>query len=177
MSRDEPVKRPLPVRIAQWVSSSVAFVGALLGVVFVLFPALKPEGEAPVRNATLSDLTYEKLSWGSYLDRESVDATQFPDSMLRRRGVLVGFDATIEGYKKRDLPLRWQLVDARSGVQLDESKDYRLESLSAKDGGHPAVWVPLPSRRSGHVRVLVELFEDSGRDPIDTLETPPIRLS
>ena len=173
----EPNLRSLPVRIARWTSALVGFVAALLGVLFVLFPALKPEGPAPTKGAMLSNPVREMLSWGQYLDRKDLDRSPYDDAALRRPGIFVEFDYAIEGYKDQALPLRWQLIDARGGDQLGKSRDTQIVPEAATDKASWDVWVPLPRRHVQRVFVQLQLFEQRGTVPIGRLRTPAFAVS
>lgn len=172
----DKVLRSLPMRIARWTSAAVGFVATLLGVVFVLFPALKPEGPPPSKSATLTEPAVEALSWGQYLDRKDVDRAAYDAPTLRRRGTFVEFDFAIEGYKDKRLPLRWQLIDAGRGDQLGKSRDTFITPEAPTDKGTWDVWVPSPRGRASRAFVQLQLYEDSGDVPIARLRTAPFRL-
>ena len=62
--------RALAVRIARVVSSTIGLAATILGVVFVLWPSLKPEAPPAARSATLSNVTLDRsVAFGQYLDR------------------------------------------------------------------------------------------------------------
>ena len=75
--------------------------------------------------------------------------------MLNERGALVSFDFVIEGYKKRSLPLTWQLIEANGGDVLKENRDITLKPEVTKDSANWAAWVPLP--RGHRRRVFIEV--------------------
>jgi len=174
-SRNE-LLRSLP-RVARWTTGVVGFAATLLGVVFVLFPALQPEPPAPTKGAKLSDPTRERLSWGQYLDRKDLDRAPYDAPALRRRGIFVEFDYAIEGYKNKALPLRWQLIDASRGDQLGKSRDTLIVPEASTDKGSWDVWVPLPRRRVQRLFVQLQLYNDRGDVPIGRVRTPPFRAS
>lgn len=171
----DKVLRSLPVRVARWTSAVVGFVATTLGVVFVLFPALKPDDPPPTQGATLSNPSPEALTWGQYLDRQDLDRAPYDPKALRRRGIFVEFDYTIEGYKDKALPLRWQLIDARGGDQLGKSRDTLITPEAPKDGGSHAIWVPLPARRAARLFVQLQLYEPTGEVPIGRARTARFR--
>ena len=173
----DAVLRSLPVRVARWVSATVGFVATLLGVVFVLFPAIKPQGPPPTRRATLTNPATERLTWAQYLDRLDLDRSPYDASALRRRGIFVEFDYAIDGYRDKPLPLRWELVDVRSGAQLRHSRDTLIVPEAATDAGTWSVWVPLPRRRVRRAYVQLQLFKPSGDIPIGRLRTQPVAVA
>jgi hypothetical protein len=171
------VLRSLPVRVARWASGIVGFVATLLGVIFVLFPAIKPQGPPATKRASLGHPVLERLTWAQYLDRMELDRRPYDASALRRRGVFVQFDYSIDGYRDKALPLRWQLIDARRGEQLRHSRDTLIVPEATTDAGTWAVWAPLPRRRVARAYVEVQLFEDSGAVAIGRLRTPQFATS
>lgn len=173
----DKVLRSLPVRIARWASGVVGFTATVLGLVFVLFPALKPEPPPPVKGATLTNATPEQLTWGQYLDRDDVDRAPYDAAALRRRGIYVEFDYTIEGYKDKPLPLRWQLIDAQSGEQLGNARDTHITALANSDRGTQPVWVQLPQRPARLVYVQLQFFEPKGVVSIGRVRTPSLRVA
>jgi hypothetical protein len=164
--------RPLPLRLAKAAAAVVAFVGSVLGIVFVLWPSLKPEAPSPIRRVELSGVTLERpVTFGAYLRRIQQPAGGLEDAVLRQRGALASFDFVIEGYKNRRLPLAWQLVEARGGDVLDESRDVWLEPEVTKDSGTWPVWVPLPRGRPRRVFIQCALYEPRGVVALETFRT------
>jgi hypothetical protein len=164
--------RPLAVRIARAVAALVAFVGSVLGIVFVLWPSLKPEPPSPTRSVTLSALGFEPhVTFGAYLRRIHQDPGGLEDAVLDERGALVSFHFVIVGYKKRSLPLTWQLIDATGGDVLEENRDIKLKADVTKDGADWAAWVPLPRGHRRRVFIEVILYEPRGIMAMRTLRT------
>jgi hypothetical protein len=160
------------IRVAKAVAAIVAFCGTLLGIIFVLWPSLKPEGPSPTRRVALSELTLERpVTFGAYMRRINQPSGGLERAVLERRGALVSFHFVIEGYKDRALPVAWQLIDARSGEPIDANKDIRLTPEARKDSGTWPVWVPLPSGRPRHVFIEIQLFEPRGVVAVRTLRT------
>jgi hypothetical protein len=81
-------------------------------------------------------------------------------------GVVVNFRAEIEGFRGKRSVVRWSLFDARQGTRMPQPwlRNRRALTLipeAGKDGGTPAVWVPLPRKR-GPYFVRLELLDDRG---------------
>lgn len=170
--------RPLAQRVPKAVAGVVAFAGTVLGIVFLLWPSLKPEAPSPTHRVTLSGLTLERsVSFGAYLRRTHQPAGGLEDAVLNERGALASFDFVIVGYKNRPLPLAWQLIEARGGDVLDENRDISIKPEVTKDSGSWPVWVPLPRGRRRRVFIQVELYEPRAVIALKTLRTHtfPIR--
>jgi hypothetical protein len=89
---------------------------------------------------------------------------------LAQRGAYVEFDFSVRGYKNKLLPLRWQLLNARSGVQLKHSRDLRVKPEVNTDSGSWNVWIPMP-RRARRMYVQIQLYNDAGTVPIGRVRT------
>jgi hypothetical protein len=164
--------RPLALRFTKSIPAVVAFIASVLGIVFLLWPSLKPEAQSPTRHVELSEPTLERsVTFGAYLKRINQPPGGLEDAVLKERGALASFDFVIEGYKDRPLPLTWQLIDTRSGEVLDENRDIRLEAEVTKDSGTWHVWVPLPKGERKRVFIMIELFQPGGVIALETLRT------
>jgi hypothetical protein len=139
-------------------------VVALVGTFVILWPSLKPHDAPTTKAARLSNPTLDRdVNFGQYLDRKELSRKPYQDAQLARRGAFVAFDFRIEGYRGKRLPLRWQLVDARTRDQLAQSRDVAITPDATTDQGSWDVWVPVPR---GHRRLFVQmqLFDDEGID-------------
>ncbi|MDT5207845.1 MAG: hypothetical protein QOF67_260 [Mycobacterium sp.] len=151
------------LKVARLISAVVAFGATLLGIVFVLWPWLKPEGPPETRGAILNEFTLEpKVTFGQYLDRIELSRAPYKPYQLVRRGVLVEFNVVITGYDGKRLPIRWQLIDEDSGEQLDESRDLLIVPGALTDQNSWPVWVPRPTGREPHLFVKVTLYDPNG---------------
>jgi hypothetical protein len=158
-------------RVARATAAIVGFVATTIGIVFGLWPSLRPDPPATNRGAKLSDAQVEAgMTFGQYLDRIEQSRKPYGETDLARRGAFVEFDFSVRGYKDKFLPLRWQLVEARSGTQLDQSRDLRLKPQVSTDAGSWSVWVPMP-RRTRRMYVQIQLYNPAGTVPIGRVRT------
>jgi hypothetical protein len=165
-------RRVLAVRVARLVSSGIGLAATIIGVVFVLWPSLKPEGPPTARSATLSNVTLDRsVGFGQYLDRIKLSRAPYTPAVLSRRGAYVEFDFAIEGYKGRRLPLRWQLVDAQTAEQLAQSEDLGIKAQVTADRGTWFAWVPIPHGRKRRFFVQIQLYKHDGRVPLSRVRT------
>jgi hypothetical protein len=164
--------RPLAIRLAKGAAAVVAFIATVLGIVFLLWPSLKPEPPSPTRHVALSDLTLEHpVTFGAYLKRINQQAGGLEPAVLKQRGALAAFDFTIEGYKNRNLPLEWQLVDAGTGDKLDGNRDLSIKPEVTKDSGNWPLWVPLPKGKPRRLFITIQLYEPRGVVALGSLRT------
>lgn len=160
-SSQEP--RIRPVQVAKAIGAFVTFAATMSGLIFGLWPTLKPAEPPATKGATLSNVTVDHVTFGQYLDRGGYSRSPYRPAELERRGALVAFDFNIKGYLHRDLPLRWQLIDAQTGEQIDESHDLLITPTAAEDQNTLPVWVRVPrggDRRSFFVEI--QLLDDRG---------------
>jgi hypothetical protein len=164
----KPPRRPWKARPV-WVALPIAM---LLGVGLLLWPSLKPQGAPSTKAAALKNLTLDRnISFGQYLDRKELSRASYGAAQLQRRGAFVSFDFTITGYKGKRLPLRWQLIDARTGDQLEQSRDVGITPDAQTDQGSWDVWVPVPSGTGRRFFVQLQLYDDRGTVPIGRQRT------
>jgi hypothetical protein len=164
--------RPLALRLAKAIAALVAFVGSVLGIIFVLWPSLKPEAPSPTRRVALSGLTLERhVTFGAYLRRTHRAPGGLEDAVLNERGALASFDFVVEGYKNRRLPVAWQLIEASSGDVLKENRDTWITPEVTTDSGNWPVWVRLPGGQRRRVFIQVMLYEPRGVIALKTLRT------
>jgi hypothetical protein len=161
-----PRRRPA----ATWLAGA-GLVIAVIGIGFVLSPSLRSDGAPATKAARLSNPTLDpNISFGQYLDRKQISRGSYQAAQLARRGAYLLFDFRVQGYKGKRLPLRWQLVDARTGDQLAHSSDISIRPDADTDQASWDFWVPFPR---GHRRLYValQLFDEHGTVPIGRLRT------
>jgi hypothetical protein len=83
----------------------------------------------------------------------------------------VEFDYAIAGYEGKRLPLRWQLVDARTADQVAQSEDIAIKAQAMADRGTWFVWVPLPRGRARRFFVQIQLYKPAGTVPLSRVRT------
>jgi hypothetical protein len=157
-----------------WPLRAGLVIAVLLIAVVALRLALESGGPEPSRTkaATLSNPTLDRnISFGQYLDRKEISRVPYQAAELRRRGAFLAFDFKIEGYKGKRLPLQWQLIDARTGDQLRESKDVALHPDAETDQASWDFWVPVPRGADRRFFVQLQLYNDRGSVPIGRLRT------
>jgi hypothetical protein len=172
----EPKRRGRsPLALVGEIVGVLSGIGGILAAVFLLLPSLQPEPPAREKGGSLSKVTTEpRVTFGQYLLRTGQPQAGFSKAFLDRPGVFVQFNVTIIGYKGKDLPLRWELVDAATGAQVRSSKSTFLRAEAQEDQASWHLWDALPRRR-GEFYVLVQLFDDEGRVPLDRVKTETFR--
>lgn len=153
------------------IVAAVGFAATVIGLIFVLWPSLKPEPPPADRGATLSNAQVEPgMTFGEYLDRIGQSRRPYDRTVLAQRGAYVEFDFSVRGYKDKRLPLGWQLLDARLGAPLGQSRALRVIPQADRDAGSWNVWIPL-RRSARRMYAQIALYNDAGV-PIGRVRSP-----
>jgi hypothetical protein len=175
-----PRRRPLsawvrPGTLIKVVAAGVPLVATAVGLVFTLWPSLKPSDPPELKAASLEIRRVDHpVSFGQYLRRAELPTTGQTRAQLARVGALVQFDLAMQGYKGARLPLRWVLIDARNGDVVSQSKNVLFEPLADDDRVSWQEWVAIP-RPGREYYVLLHLYDPGGKVPLATRESKPFR--
>jgi hypothetical protein len=184
LTEPEP-ERPERRGVRKWLSELsttvkaiggvAAAIAAIVGLVFLFFPDLRPTGTSDEGSATFSKPTVEQpVTFGQYLDRVEIPRDGHTQEILQRPGALVSVQVTIKGYRDQALPLRWYLLD---GAEIVDQQS-RRHTLTADRNDAPAAWsfwAPLPPG-AGPFKVVVQIFPPDvkpGVVPLDEEATEP----
>jgi hypothetical protein len=160
-----------PLQIAKAIGAVATFTATVTGLIFGLWPALKPTDPPATKGAALSNATVDHVRFGQYLDRDGRSRAPYGPAQLERRGVLVGFDLNVKGYLNERLPLRLQLLDARTGDQVNQARDFSFIPGATDDHNSLSFWMPVPSGRDRRFYVEVQLLDHRGALPLGRVRT------
>jgi|SRR5215208_6464883 len=156
-------------------------ISAVIGLVFLLFPSLRPW---TAYDASLSEkpiVTEHYAVFKDYLPRSGESLKRAPYSP-ETVGNIVSYEAQIEGFnrslprlQKRTTYVLWTMYDAETGERVSSElsdqlawPDAALQADRQKDIASGDAFVPLPLNRDGTFYVTVELWDDQGvRDGLD----------
>lgn len=155
------------VRIAKAVGAAVPvwlqLVVAFVGLLFVLVPALKPDDPPATKGASVTIASLDRVSFGQYLDRIPLSRSVYRRAKLERPGELIGVNIRVNGYRGKRLPLASRTVDARTGDEVQRSRDLYYTPYASDDRNSWSIWVPLPRGVDRRFFVEVELVDDDRR--------------
>ena len=157
-----------------------AVIGVLTSataLIFTFAPDLRPSGDAPTQSAKLSELSVNAAAtFGQYLARIDQPRTGYTAADLRRRGALLDFRVRIDGFKGRNLLLKWELFDEQSGDEIDESTAIQIKPTNQTNESTWQFWVPIP-HDGGPYEAIVELIEKKENHllKLATLRTEELR--
>jgi hypothetical protein len=160
-----------PLQIAKAIGAVATFAATVTGLLFGLWPALKPTDPPATKGAALSNATVDRVRFGQYLDRDGRSRSPYGSALLERRGALVGFDLNVKGYLNKRLPLRLQLLDARTGDQVNQARDFSFIPRATDDHNSLSFWMPVPSGRDRRFYVEVQLLDNRGAIPLGRIRT------
>ncbi len=164
-----------PTQIATTVSAAVALAATATGLIFTLWPTARPEDRpASTRADFTNNITVDHISFAQYLQYIGQSRSGWRRKALRRQGVLVRYIVNIKGYRDKLLPLRWRLIDARTGDQVGHSPRGQFLAAETSDdqAGWP-IWVPVPRGRERRFFVDIELLDDRGGGLLGQRRTRP----
>jgi hypothetical protein len=144
----------------------VGLISGVVGLLFLLFPGLRPEAPGAGRDesASMSGLSLvAPATKGQYLDYSDQKKDGFTKEQLDQRGAVASFKLTVMGYKGKELTLQRQLIDAGSGDVIGETRDFTFQPGDALKDRPFWDWVPLRPGPGIYVMVF-KLFAD--RDPL-----------
>jgi hypothetical protein len=186
-----PAPEPTPKRgLRKWLgdlSTGVKTIGgiagaiaAVLGVLFLLVPNLRPEPTPDEGSATFEKPTLEQpVTFGQYLRRVELPQTSYSAAQLKRPGVIAAVQLTIKGYRGRSLPLRWYALDLGTHDIVDEqSKRYLFKPDRNVTPLTWPFWVALPET-PGPFKIVFEIYPPGAKPgkpgvvPFAKAETDP----
>lgn len=132
---------------------------AVLGVVFLLVPNLRPEPTPQEGSATFEKPTLEQpVTFGQYLRRVELPQEGYTPKQLQQPGVIAAVQLTIKGYRGERLPLRWYALDLGTHDIVDEqSKKYSFEPDRNVTPLTWPFWVALP-KTPGPFKIVFEIY-------------------
>jgi hypothetical protein len=186
-----PAPEPTPKRgLRKWLgdlSTGVKTIGgiagaiaAVLGVLFLLVPNLRPEPTPDEGSATFEKPTLEQpVTFGQYLRRVELPQTGYTPEQLQQSGVITDVQATIRGYRGQSLPLRWYVLDLGTHDVVDEqSKKYSFQPDRNEQPFSWPFWVALPET-PGPFKIVIEIYPPNAKPgkpgirPFAKAETDP----
>jgi hypothetical protein len=150
-------------------------VGLVIGVMTLI--NLLFDDDPPTLNGELQAVaTRHDVSLREYIAMVPEANGEFTDAQLAVLGTLVSARVRLQGYKDREIPLRWTTYDAATGQPIGgeryTNKTGQVFKPRADDRvGRARLWAPNPEK-PGVYFIRVELFDDDEQflDERDTEE-------
>ncbi|MBA2332642.1 MAG: hypothetical protein H0V94_07640 [Actinobacteria bacterium] len=174
-AESEPPKPRFRIPTVGQISAIVGLIAGVLGLVFIAFPALRPEAPPDSGSIEVSDVRVRQpVSFGRYLKRLKLSPATLSEEYLARRGVMIEFQTQIEGFKGKQLPLRWELNDAATNDPVDEDEAVTIVPSTNNEGRTWFVWAPAPET-TGKYYVTVTIYQPRKGQvdvPLEAFDSP-----
>jgi hypothetical protein len=142
----------------------VGLVSGLVGLFFLFFPQFRPERHSPPpeQSAEIARIGLTpRITHGNYLDYADQGNEGFTKQELAQLGAAAFARVTIVGYKGKPLTMEQQVVDARTGNVVGETRDFTVTPTADTVSHRWPYWVPLPRGRGSYVMVIKVLDEQA----------------
>ncbi len=158
------------------VGTVAGALAAVFGLIFMLFPGLRPPEPSLEGSATLSISRVEhNVTFGEYLQRPWVptEGAVESDEQLQIAGNVVYFDVETQGFAKKSAYLRYTMYDTDtekpiSGLAFRRAWPYEAIIPSGQTSkAQLETWIPVPlDGSSGPYVVWIELYTYSNEQEI-----------
>ena len=170
-----PPKRRFRIPSVGQAGALVGLIAGIVGLLFIAFPGWRPQPPPDTGTVAVSDIRVRQpVTFGRYLRRLKLPAGTLSREQLDRRGVLIEFQAQIDGFKGKQLPLRWELNDAATNDAVDEDQAVTIVPSTNKEGRTWFVWAPAPET-TGKYYVTVTIYQPPKGDvdvPLEAFDSP-----
>jgi hypothetical protein len=164
----EPDNDGRAMRLAKKAGVVAGLCSAVVGLVFVFFPGLKPEPEPPTadRSAAITGVVMNpSTTRGQFLDYSDQSKLGFTRQQLAEVGASAFARVRIAGFRGATLTLERQIVDARSGDVVGQARDFLVRPSADKVTHRWWDWAPLHTGRGRYVMVI-KLLDESAKAAI-----------
>jgi hypothetical protein len=179
------LKKRNPLAYVGQAAALVGLIGGIVGLVFVFKPGWKPQPPPDVGTLKITDSSVRQpVTFRRYLERIGQHPGDLTPEYLRRPGLLVEFDYVAEGFAGKRLPLRWELIDAKTNERVvvddptgDDAGGNDAVGLTPSTNNEARkwfVWVPRPEAGRTYY-VTVTLYQPRKGDvdvPLEDFDTP-----
>jgi hypothetical protein len=175
VSADVTPAEPAPKRgLRKWLgelSTGVKAIGgiagaiaAVLALVFLLLPNLRPEPTPTEGSATFQKPTIERpVTLRQYLRRVELPSTGYTGDQLEQAGVITEVQATITGYRGKHLPFRWYVIDLGTHDIVDEqNKRYTFQPDRNEQPFSWPFWLAMP-KTPGPFKIVIEIYPPNAK--------------
>jgi hypothetical protein len=150
------------INLAKKAGIVVGLISGVLGLVFLLFPGLRPDvgRPTPEQKAEVKGLVVTpQTTRGQFLDYSDQSKLGFTKEQLAVVGTSAFASVHLVGYTGKTLTLERQLVDTRTGDVVGQARDFRVKP-SAEDVTHRWWdWAPQRPGRGSYILVIKVLDE------------------
>lgn len=161
----------------------VGLIGGVVGLLFIFKPGWKPQPPPDVGTLKIVDSSLRQpVTFGRYLERVRLPSLGVTKAYRQRRGLLIEFDYQAAGFRGKQLPIQWELVDAKTNDRADVdaggdaggSDAVAITPSTNNEAAKWFVWVPAPEAGRKYY-VTVTIYQPRKGDvdvPLADFDTP-----
>jgi hypothetical protein len=153
----------------------VGLISALVGLVFLLFPQIKPERHQPTADQTASVsgmVLNPRTTQEQFLAYSDQSKLGFTRQQLEVVGASAFARVQIVGYRGRTLILERQLIDATTGNVIGQARDFRVTPPAEKVTHRWWDWTRLRPGRGNYI-VVIKVLDDKQHAAIACGQSKP----
>lgn len=172
---DETPRDGRTMSLAKKGGAVVGLISGTVGLVFLLFPQIKPERQQPTPDQTASVtgvVLNPRTTRGQFLDYSDQSKLGFTKEQLAELGASAFARVQIVGYRGRPLTLERQLVDARTGDVIGEARDFQVTPPAESVTHRWWDWTPL-RKGAGSYIMVIKVLDDKQQAAIACGQSPP----
>ncbi|HET6172380.1 MAG TPA: hypothetical protein VFD90_07240 [Gaiellales bacterium] len=162
------------MRIAKQASIILGLVTGIVGLIFLLFPGLRPgqdSGGATSQSASMSGIvTNGRTTQGQFLDYSDRSKLGYTKDQLALPGASAFVNVRLVGYRGKTLTFERQVVDSNGDVLPGTARDFKV-TPPLQDVTHPWFdWIPLPPG-TGSYAMVIKVMDVDGKSAITCAES------
>jgi hypothetical protein len=174
-ARTDPPAEGRTMTMAKKAGVVAGLVSSIIGLFFLFFPQFRPEKHSPPpeQSARITGIVPDpRRTRGDYLDYSDQSKTGFTKAQLAVIGASAFARVSLVGYKGKTLTFERQVVDARTGHVIDQTRDFLVTPPAYRVEHRWWDWVPLRSGRGAYVMVM-KVLDEHQTTAIACAETTP----
>ena len=157
-------RRKSPLAYVGQIGGVVALVASVVGLLFVFKPGWQPTPPPDIGTLKIVDSSVRQpVTFGRYLERLRLPPLGTTEALRRRQGLLIEFDYEAAGLRGKQLPIQWELVDAKTNDRVRSGDDdadgnaaVGIKPSTNQETAKWFVWVPAPEAgRNYYVTVTI----------------------
>jgi len=163
------------ISLAKKAAVIVGLAGSVLGVLFVLFPQLKPQRTTPPaeQSASVTGMVVNpRRTHGQFLDDSDQSKLGFTKTQLAQLGAEAFARVQIIGYRGHKLILERQVINARTGNLVGQTRDFTVTPPADTVNHRWWDWTPLRPGKGAYITVI-KVLDDQQHAAIACGQTPP----
>lgn len=162
------------MRLAKQASVILGLVTGIVGLIFLLAPAIRPGQEShppPPQSASIGGMVVNaRTTHGQFLDYSDQSKLGFTKEQLAVPGASAFARVLLEGYRGKTLTFERQVVDSHGDVLPGTARDFKVTPPADKVTHRWWDWTPLPPG-TGSYAMVIKVLDADGTSAIACAES------